>query len=178
MLIADEPLLALILRFVVDTDDDGVAGDEFLHKQLRVLAQYLTQFPEKEHGARAIEWIGEHAAKYRRDWELNRVADRTIYLRCADCPLAGLDATEHCEIHEQWLYLLHRYLAGEVETQDYVEDCLALLRGYKEQHTLRLASFTTSAAEGKKGKGTKSKGRKGKKNKKKKRRSKGGRIDT
>ena len=111
------------------------------------MRKHLARFPEAERGVRAMEWIGEHAARYRRDWERNSLADRTVYLRCADCPLAGVDAAEHCEIHEQWLYLLHRYVSGEAMTRDYVEDCLALLRDYKDKHARRLNVGAPAAAE-------------------------------
>lgn len=171
----DDALMALILRFVVDTDDDGLGGERFLKRQLKVLSKYLAQFPDEERSARAMEWVGEHAARYRRDWERNSLAERTVYLRCADCPLAGVDAAEQCEIHEQWLYLLHRYLAGEVMTRDYVEDCLALLRDYKVKHAHRLSVFSSVGTEtgkserrkrkGKKEKKKKDKGKKGKKHK-------------
>ena len=79
-----------------------------------------------------MEWIAEHAARYRRDWQRNAVARRTEYLRCADCPLAGVGASEQCEIHEQWLYLLHRYLSDDSTSRAYIEDALALLGSYKE----------------------------------------------
>ena len=139
--------MALILRFVVNTDDDVLGNEEYLQRQLKVLRKHLAQFPKEEHSVRAMEWIGEHAARYRRDWERNSLADRTVYLRCADCPLAGIDAAEQCEIHEQWLYLLHRYVAGEAMTRDYVEDCLALLRDYKAKHARRLNAASPPAAE-------------------------------
>jgi len=167
MALVDEPMMAQIMRFVVDTKDDGVSSQQFLQRQLKVLRRHLAQFPAAERSARAMEWIGEHAARYRRDWERNSLADRTVYLRCADCPLAGVDAEEHCEIHEQWLYLLHRYLAGEVTTPDYVEQSLAVLRDYKARHALRLSAFTVGA-EAEKAKKHKQKDKKKKKKKGKK----------
>ena len=170
MLVLDDALMALMMRFVVDTRDDGQGGQEFLQRQLKVLRKHLAQFPEEERSVRAIEWIGEHAARYRRDWERNNLADRTVYLRCSDCPLASIDAAEQCEIHEQWLYLLHRYLAGEAMTRDYVEDCLELLRDYKTKHAQRLDVFP-KVVEAETGKADKRK-RKGKKKKKKKHRVK------
>lgn len=170
MPVVDDALMALIMRFVVDTDDHGLGNEEFLRRQLKVLRKYLARFPDEERSTRAVEWIGEYANRYRRDWERNKLADRTVYLRCADCPLASVDAAEQCEIHEQWLYLLHRYLAGETMTRDYVEGCLAVLRDYKAQHARRLNVF--SKIEAKTGKpekpARKRKGKKGKKGKKEK----------
>jgi hypothetical protein len=153
------------MRFVTNTVGDRADSEEFLQRQLKALRKHLAQFPDEERGARAMEWIGEHAARYRRDWERNRLASRTIYLRCADCPLVGVDAEEQCEIHEQWLYLLHRYLAGEAKTRDYVEDCLALLRDYKAKHAQRLNVFSIGMIEPGKDKKRKKKGKKKKRKK-------------
>lgn len=172
MFSVDDPFLALILRFVVETDGEESTDQEFLRRQLKALRQYLAQFPEQEHGSRALDWIGQHAARYRRDWELNAIASRTVYLRCADCPLEDFSSTEYCQIHEQWLFLLHRYLADEVTTRRYVEDSLALLRDYKNQHKVRLAVDSQHRSKIKKpkkrkgGDGKKSKKKKGKKKKK------------
>ena len=139
--------MALILRFVVDTEDSAVSNEAYLQGQLTVLRKYLAGFPESEHRARAVDWITEHAARYRRDWERNTLANRTQYLRCADCPLAGLGASEHCEIHEQWLYLLHLYLTDETTPREYIEDALVLLGRYKDQHKHRL-TFAAVRASG------------------------------
>ena len=171
MFVVDDPLMALILRFVVDTEASDSSNEEFLRRQLKHLSRYLTRFPEAEHRNRALDWVAEHAARYRRDWERNTVAARTVYLRCADCPLAGVGATEHCEIHEQWLYLLHRYLADETTSREYIEHALALLAEYKIQHRHRLqsAAIDTSVSPDKKKGGRKDKNKnKGKKRKKKK----------
>ena len=168
MLVVDDEFMALILRFVVNTDDMDSPDDEFLERQIKTMRKYLARFPDAEHSARAIEWIGQHAARYRRDWERNTVASRTTYLRCADCPLAFLDAAEQCEIHEQWTYLLHRYIAGEATTPDYIETTLALLSEYKDQQRLRVTSAMNSAPkhDGKK------KEKKGKRKKRKRRKRK------
>jgi hypothetical protein len=168
MFVVDDPFMALILRFVVDTEDEGISNEEYLQRQLKALRKYLAPFPEAEHRTRAMEWIAEHAARFRRDWERNTVASGTQYLRCADCPLADVGASEQCEIHEQWLYLLHLYLTDETASQEYIEDALILLGKYKEQHRQRLTFAAMRAAgwnEAKKGEG--------KKNKKKKKQGKG-----
>ncbi len=147
MFVIDDAYLALILRFVVDTEDTASTDKQFLQRQLRTMRQYLAQYPKQEQGSRAIEWIEQRAAQYRRDWERNTVVNRTVYLRCADCPLANIGATEQCEIHEQWLYLLHRYLTDKIATRDYIEDSLALLRAYKDQLRFRLATVATDAGK-------------------------------
>jgi len=167
MFVVDDPFMALILRFVVDTDDIDSPDNEFLKRQIKTLRKYLARFPDAEHSTRAIEWIGQHAARYRRDWERSTVASRTTYLRCADCPLAFLGAAEQCEIHEQWTYLLHRYIAGEATNRDYIETTLALLGEYKDQQRLRVTSAIKSAPKH----ADQEKEKKGKKKRKKKKKT-------
>jgi hypothetical protein len=139
MHIVDDPLLALILRFVVDTDQSPDANEQFLQIQLRAMRRYLDRFPEQEQGERAMDWIERHAKEYRRSWQRREASRRTFHLRCVDCPLAGLGMAEHCEIHEQWLYLLRRYISGEVASAGFVEGALELLRNAKEHLGSRLA---------------------------------------
>ena len=76
MFVVDDAVMALILRFVVNNDDMDSPDNEFLKRQIKTLRKYLAQFPDEEHGTRAIEWIGQHAARYRRDWERSTVASR------------------------------------------------------------------------------------------------------
>jgi len=171
MFVVDDPFMALILRFVVDTENHEVSDEAYLQGQLTVLRKYLARFPEPEQRVRALDWIAEHAARYRRDWERNEVANRTQYLRCADCPLADLGASEQCEIHEQWLYLLHLYLTDETTPREYIEDALVLLGKYKDQHRHRLTFLAVRSTDsGKPGKdrcGKKKGKKKEKKNRKK-----------
>jgi len=147
MFTIDDPLLALTLRFVVNTEAPEATDEEFLERQLKAMRQFLAQFPPEEHGERAMDWIAQHADRYRRDWERNTLTSRSVYLRCADCPLADLGASTQCEIHEQWLYLLHRYLNSQVDSREYVESSLALLREYKDQLRLRQAAAEIEGSE-------------------------------
>ena len=171
MFIIDDPLMALILRFVSNSADKAQGDDEFMKRQIKAMKQHIARFPEEERTNRAMEWIGQHAAQYRRTWERNTIAGRTVHHRCPDCPLADLNASEQCEIHAQWLYLLHRYLNDEVTSRGYIEDALALLREVKEQQKLRVNSKTrTSPVKSPNAKKSK------KKKKKKKRRDKEKRV--
>jgi hypothetical protein len=170
MFAVEDPLLALILRLVVDTKGNESTSQEFLKRQLKALRRHLARYPPEEHGTRTMEWIEQRAAQYRRDWERHTVAGRTRYLRCADCPLAELDAAQHCEIHEQWLYLLHRYLSGEISSREHLESALALLRESKERLRYRVASVAASAT--KTGEAKKKKKKKKKKKSKKKKEGK------
>ena len=66
MLIVDDPLLALIMRFVTDPSQPDRTNDEFIKRQIRTLKEYVDQFPPEEQGMRAMEWIERHARRYRR----------------------------------------------------------------------------------------------------------------
>ncbi len=170
MFIVDDPLLALILRFVINTDGASSANEEFLKRQLKAIKRYLTQFPTEEQGPKVMQWIERHAERYRDDWQRRSISKNTVYLRCDDCPLAVLDAAEHCEIHEQWLYLLRQYTAGQIGSTNYVENALDLLRDHKEELKLRLAKLGGGTGQGENlKKKQKGKMKKGKKNKKRSR---------
>ncbi len=148
MFIVDDPLLSLILRFVVDTDGAAADNEEFLKRQVQTLKQHVARFPDHEQGMRAMEWIEQHAKRYREDWQRRTVSRRTLSLRCSDCPLAGRGVAEHCEIHEQWLYLLRRYTAGELLSREYIERALGLLQEHKDRlKGLGSATERSEAAE-------------------------------
>jgi hypothetical protein len=142
MLIVDDPLLALIMRFVTDPNQPDSTNEEFIKRQIRTLQEYVDRFPPEEQGTRAMEWIERHARRYRRTWQRRKVSQETPELRCADCPLKARDAAEHCEIHEQWLYLLRRYVTGEMKSKKYVKKALRLLKEHKKQSRRRLRSGT------------------------------------
>jgi hypothetical protein len=169
---ADDPLFACIVRFVLKGERADTAGEEFLRLQIKTLRRYLLQFPADEQQQRAMDWVVQHAGDYRRSWQRRTVSERTWALRCDDCPIAGRGTSEHCEIHEQWLYLLRRYMLGEIRSRDYVEQALAMLQQNKDA-LIRRRHLSNAEAPGtrtkKKHKKTKPKDKQpGKKNKKKK----------
>ena len=134
MSIVDDPLLALIVRFV--TRDDGIdaSDQEFARRQLATLKSYVAGFPESERSERAMEWVEQHAESYRRDWQKKIVSHRMVNQRCPDCPLrAERDDSLTCVIHRQWLQLLNEYLNDEIDSRKYVSDSLVLLREHKNE---------------------------------------------
>ena len=137
MLIADDPLLALILRFVAGGEKADGTDKEFIRRQMQALKTYVAGFPKEEQGNRAMEWIEHHAESYRRNWQRRMVARQTLRQRCPDCPLRKRGAAEHCEIHEQWLYLLKRYIDGDVSSKKYLKKALRLLKRHKKQLKMR-----------------------------------------
>jgi len=133
MYIVDDPTLALITRFMGDTQQLNVSDTEFLLRQITAIEHYVEQFPTNERDTRAMEWIAAHARQYRRQWQKNAVAQVLVKARCPDCPLAGGQQWSHCEIHGFWLKLLQQYIADELSSQEYVENTLKLLVQYKNR---------------------------------------------
>jgi hypothetical protein len=133
MYIVDDPMLALIIRFMGDTQHLNVSDAEFLLRQITAIEQYVEQFPPGERNMRAMEWITAHAQQYRRQWQKNAVAQLLVKARCPDCPLAGGQRSSRCEIHDFWLKLLQQYITDEISSQDYVENTLKLLGQYKNR---------------------------------------------
>ncbi len=133
MYIADDPMLALITRFIGDAQKLEVSDAEFLLRQVSAIEHYTAQFPASERNARAMEWIATHARQYRRQWQKAAVAQALGKTRCSDCPLLGDSRSAHCEIHAFWLKLLQHYIADEISSQEYVESTLKLLDQYKNR---------------------------------------------
>lgn len=139
MYIVDDPTLALITRFVGDAEQLDVSDAEFLLRQVADIERYIGQFPHDQREARALEWIAAHAQAYRRQWQKAAVAQTLSKARCPDCPLTGKHHSSYCEIHAFWLKLLQQYVADEMSSQEYVENTLKLLDGYKNQLKVGLA---------------------------------------
>lgn len=137
MYIVDDPLLALLVRFVgVDAGGDPM-DQEFLRRQIAAIQAYVEQFPEDERNARAIQWITEHAQHYRRQWQLLAACEGLAKQRCPDCPLVRRDSDAPCAIHDHWLDLLRRYAHHEIDSPEYVERTLELLARYKARLRVR-----------------------------------------
>jgi len=165
MFTANDPLLACIVRFVLRADESEADNEAFLGLQIKALRRHLLQFPADEQDDRAIDWVVQHAANYRRYWQRRTISEQTWSLRCTDCPVAERGSVEHCEIHEQWLYLLRRYMLGEIRSRDYVERALSLLQANKDALACRRQPWPAEAGTGGKPKKRQKKGKKGKKKK-------------
>jgi hypothetical protein len=131
MFIVDDPMLALIARFVMDADHLEVSNDRFLREQVQAIEEYVGQFPEDQRQSRALEWIAEHAKHYRIAWQRRVVVDGLTQRRCSDCPLVRDEAGSRCKIHAEWSRLLQDYLDEKVTSRGYVEDALRLLKDNK-----------------------------------------------
>ncbi len=142
MLRIEDPLLTLILRFVLADDHLEKQDEEFIQRQIQTMQDYVKQFPKAEHESITFKWIEQHAAAYRRNWEKKVVCMRSSEIQCADCPLIIGDGATHCQVHNQWLELLNAYSNDNIDTRDYVVHTLSLLEEHKDQ--LRIAHNRTA----------------------------------
>jgi len=133
MINIEDPLLALIIRFVVEDDQLDCVSNEFIQRQIKTLEDYLTQFPIHEHERHTMYWVEQHAAEYRKQWEKKIVTHRISKWQCEDCPLLNEADANHCIIHQHWLSLLQQYSQDEISSAKYVESALTLLTEHKEQ---------------------------------------------
>lgn len=133
MYIVDDPTLALITRFVGDSQNLDLSDADFLFKQIAAIERYVGRFPDDERQSRALEWIETHAQRYRQEWQKQAAVGVLAQARCPDCPLAGGGRTTPCAVHTRWLELLRRYAAAEISSREYIEDSLKLLGAYKDR---------------------------------------------
>ena len=129
----DDPLLALILRFVGRSQKVTLRDDEFLHDQVGAIRKHIAAFPPEHRKSRALEWVERHAREYRARWAKATVGEIFSDQQCVDCPLAESGPAETCQIHQAWLELLRSYVANEISTKAYVEDSLDLLARHKRK---------------------------------------------
>lgn len=75
--VIDDPMLALIARFVVEDIDNLCIPDEiFLQQQVDEIKCHIGGADGEERHRLALQWITEHAERYRREWqkkELSRI---------------------------------------------------------------------------------------------------------
>ena len=133
MTIIDDPLLALILRFVTPEEAIEARDEAFIQAQIETLRRHLARYPEEQRGEQALRWIEGHAANYRRTWQRRTAAEGAERIRCGDCPLSDEGDNRTCEIHGAWLDLLNGFVAGAIDSRAYVERTLGLLREHKQR---------------------------------------------
>ncbi len=139
MFIVDDPMLALIARFIVDVDNLDGFNEEFLARQVETMQRHVEKYPEDQQEMKAMEWIKDHARNYRREWQKRLISEQVAGKKCPDCPLVGDDPLSHCEIHDLWVNLLKAYTEDNITSTDYVEDTLKLLNDNKAR--LKIASI-------------------------------------
>lgn len=134
MAVIDDPMLALIARFVVeDIDNLGIRDEVFLQQQTDEIKRYIGDAAGEKRHQLALQWIKEHARHYRREWQKKELSRLVLDKRCADCPLVNRGSGKpYCTIHGRWVVLLKEYLSDEISSENYVEKTLDLLNRHKE----------------------------------------------
>ncbi|MCO6411721.1 MAG: hypothetical protein J5I92_03160 [Thiogranum sp.] len=129
----DDPMLALITRFVVrEADALNLSDEQYLRDQFAAVRRHIESFPENRREQAALDWIAQHAERYRRDWQTQTLSGVLPDRRCPDCPLADDGARSACIIHKRWVGLLGEYVAGEISSRRYIEETLRLLGEHKD----------------------------------------------
>ncbi len=131
--IVDDPMLALIARFVGSDKQRGSPQESYMRRQVEAIQAYVERYPVGEKEVRAIEWVERHAEQYRKSWQRSHLPRWLKDLRCSDCPLSHVGLIEHCEIHDRWSELLLRYVGEEITSKEYVEKTLDLLNAHKQR---------------------------------------------
>jgi len=138
----DNTIFTLILRFTGFNQKLSLHDEEFFKKQHQEITAYVDQYPPEERRERTLKWIEQHARNYRNEWNKEIVAKKVSNHRCPDCPLCENNVHKQCEIHDQWVELLLRYIAGETNSQRYVDELLTLLTNHKEELKIKLNSLS------------------------------------
>ena len=128
MCIVDDPMLALIARFVVeDIDNLSISDELYLQHQVDEIRSCIGNAPGDQQQQLALAWIKEHAEQYRQEWQRRTFSKIVLDKRCADCPLVKDGSKSSCVIHSRWVVLLKEYIADEIGSDVYVEETLNLL---------------------------------------------------
>ena len=132
MCIIDDPMLALIARFVVeDIDNLSISDEMFLQHQITEIKSHIEKSPTKQQQQLALEWIKEHAEQYRQEWRRRTFSKVVLDKRCADCPLIHDSSSSFCTIHSKWVVLLNEYVADKIGSDEYIKETLNLLEQNK-----------------------------------------------
>lgn len=132
MLIIDDPMLALIARFVAkDIDNLNVSDETFLQDQITEIRRHIERSPKTQQQKLALEWIKEYAERYRHEWRRRTFSKAVFDKRCADCPLIHDSSSSVCIIHSKWVALLKEYVDDEIGSDEYIEETLNLLEQNK-----------------------------------------------
>ncbi|MFW2374221.1 MAG: hypothetical protein ACN4GM_13935 [Gammaproteobacteria bacterium] len=142
MTILDDSLLALIARFVVDDIKNlSIPDEKFLKHQLLEIKSHIEDVPKEQQQKIILQWIHEHAEQYRKQWQHKAITQILLHKRCSDCPLIDDGSSSHCAIHDKWIGLLKEYLAGMLDSEQYVVESLRILDEHKQE--LKISRIAT-----------------------------------
>ena len=132
MCILDDPMLALIARFVVDDLDNlSISDESFLKSQIAIINSHVKDAPIEEQQQLALSWIKDRAEKYRQDWQRKTLSEYVVDRKCHDCPLVRNSDKDFCTIHKMWVVLLNEYVSDKINSEKYIEDTLNILTQHK-----------------------------------------------
>jgi hypothetical protein len=130
----DDPMLALIARFVVDDMTDlNISDEAFLQHQLTEIRSHVESAPGEQQQKLVLEWIKEYAEHYRHEWQRDTLSKAVANKRCTDCPLIRDGSTSYCVIHSKWIALLEEYVSDKIGSEKYIEETLDLLTQHKSE---------------------------------------------
>ena len=138
----DDTVFSLILRFAGYNQELSFHDEEFFKKQLQEIKVHVDQYPLEERGEHTLKWIEQHATRYRNTWNKKIISQEVSTHRCKDCPLCDNDSHGQCEIHDQWVGLLQKYVASEINSRKYIEELLTLLVSHKEDLKIKLSHLS------------------------------------
>ena len=146
--VIDDPMLALIARFVVeDIDDLGIPDEVFLRQQVDEIKRHVGDAEGEEQQRLALQWTKEQAERYRREWQKKELSKIVLDKRCADYPLVHPGTNKPiCTIHQRWAALLREYLADQISSETYIESTLNLLNHHKEN--LKITAISSRVRHG------------------------------
>ena len=130
----DDPLLALILRFVVQQANSHLPDEACMRLQVALIEKHIAGFPVAERELRAIEWVERCAWEFREECRGKLVAKALgDGSQCSDCPLIGSAGGGPCSVHERWAAPLYEYLGDGLSPAGYVKESLGLLQENKNR---------------------------------------------
>ncbi len=142
MYIIDDPMLALIARFVVeDLDNLSMSDETYLQNQVAEIRSHIENAPKTQQQRLALAWIKEHAEQYRQEWQRRTFSKIALDKRCVDCPLIHDGSKSSCVIHDRWVALINKYIADEIDSDTYIEETLNLLNQNKTN--LKISSISS-----------------------------------
>jgi hypothetical protein len=146
--VIDDPMLALIARFVVeDIDNLRIPDEVFLQQQVEEIKRHVGESEGVELHRLALQWIRENAEHYRREWQKKELSRIVLDKRCMDCPLLRRSTNKpFCTIHNRWVALLREYLADQISSERYVEKTLNLLNQHKKN--LKITAISSRISHG------------------------------
>jgi len=146
--VIDDPMLALIARFVVeDIDELGIPDEVFLQQQVDEIKRYVGDATGKKRHQLSLQWIREHAENYRGEWQKRELSRLVLEKRCTDCPLVLRRLNKpFCTIHNRWVSLLREYLTDQISSEKYVEETLDLLN--QEKDNLKISVISARVGHG------------------------------